>query len=177
MFRFSLTWSYAAPSRSIRSAVKSPSLLLAVTTSRRGRTGGRRAWTLSPRSPTSSTRMPHVPEREQESDTFSLPKQMLHRIQSLTQCNYRTWNTVHNRLIVILLCMIHSETVLAAISMQPGLALQAHNAGVLMADMTAALVTWCTDVSLSVILHCGWLTSLWTTTKLSARVVRTLYQC
>ena len=73
--------------------------------------------------------------------------------------------------------MIHSETVLAAISMQPGLAIQAHNAGVLMADMTAALVTWCTDVSLSVILHCGWLTSLWTTTKLSARVVRTLYQC
>ena len=56
--------------------------------------------------------------------------------------------------------MKHSETVFAAISMQPGLALEAHNARVLLADTTAPLVTRCTDVSLSIILHCGWLLSL-----------------
>ncbi len=67
---------------------------------------------------------------------------------------------------VFLLHMKLSEAVFATTAMQPGFRLQAHYASVLLANTAAPLITWCTDVLMSIVLHGDWQRSLGTTTKL-----------
>ncbi len=77
---------------------------------------------------------------------------------------------------VVLLRMKLSEAVFTTIAMQPGFTLQAHYASVVLANTAAPLITWCTDVSMSIVLHGDWQRSLGTTTKLGPAVFWTQSQ-
>ena len=84
--------------------------------------------------------------------------------------------TVFHEINVFLQRVELCEAVFAPIRMQPGLALETHNAGIFLTNTTALLSTRCTIVTHPIILNCDWQGTLWTTTKLSAVVIWTLYQ-
>ena len=79
-------------------------------------------------------------------------------------CNWYYGSTLSMAICnVFLLRMKLSEAVFATTAMQPGFTLQAHYASVVLANTAAPLITWCTDVSMSIVLHGDWQRSLGTT--------------